>query len=175
MKKFLLTLLLVIMAETALAELSSNPWAVANEQEDVKKVYERRNRRGKTNQAPARYQTEQTTEIDRTHAYIQDEEELGQDEDKGFLDKVKSSFSSKPKQEKPLIMNTAENRKKLAQQKKQQQEAKKEEESNSLVPSFGMEGLTKSMKMPNVNAGGMIQKLKKASRIDFKSIAKQFK
>jgi len=177
MRKMLLLTALILQSLPAYAELSTNPWLDVNEEEDVQQVYEKRSRRGKGDSALEQYQTEQSTVIDRTHAYIQENDALMQEEtESGFLGKVKSLVSSKPKQNDRLIPNTVDNRRKLAEQK-QQEAAKKqaEQEDGGILPSFGFGGLTNSLKLPNVNATGMIKKFEKASGINLKAIGKQLK
>ncbi len=177
MRKIILLVVLVLQCLPAYAELSTNPWLDANEEEDVQKVYERRSRRGKGDAALEQYQAEQSTVIDRTHAYIQEDSALLQEEEEsGFFGKVKSMVSSKPKQDDKLILNTAENRRKLAAQK-QQAAAKKqaEEQDSGILPSFGLGGLTNSFKLPNINAAGMIRKFEKASGINLKALGNQLK
>lgn len=177
MLKIILLATLILQCLPAYAELSTNPWLDSNDEEDVQKVYERRSRRGKGDSALEEYQEEQSTVIDRTHAYIQDDSALMQEEEEsGFFGKVKSLVSDKPKEDDKLILNTADNRRKLAE-KKQQEAAKKQaqKEDNGILSSFGLGGLTNSFKLPNVNAAGMIRKFEKASGINLKAIGKQLK
>lgn len=173
MRKVILSALLIFGSLPAYAELSSNPWLTANESEDVQQVYNKRARRGKAGKSIEQYTAEESTVIDRTHAYIQDKDLPSEDENASFLDKMKNIVSPKPQSEGKLIANTAENRRKLAEQKRAQEEKKQEKDDGGLLPSFG--GLTNSFKLPNVNANKMIQKFEKASGINLKSIGKQFK
>lgn len=174
MRKIILSALLIFGSLPAYAELSTNPWQTANDEEAVQQVYQKRIRRGKQGAATEQYVAEESTVIDRTHAYIQDEDLPAEEEDTGFLGKVKNIVSPKPQNEGKLIANTAENRRKIAEQKRAQEAQKQEKEDNSgILPSLG--GLTNSFKLPNVNAVGMIQKFEKASGINLKSIGKQFK
>lgn len=175
-KKIIFLTIFLSLSTNAYAQLSSNPWANANNQEDVAKVYEKRQRRGKSNAAEQYYQAEESTVIDRTHAYIQNEDLTDENKDTSLLGKVKGLVSSKPKKETPLIANTADNRRKLAEKKRQQQEQTEEkQESNSLMPSFGSGLLKNNFKLPSFNANGMIRKFEKASGINFKSIGRSLK
>lgn len=161
-----------LYSAAANAQLSANPWAEANDDEAIEEVYNRRQRRGYT--APTEYQREESVVIDRTHAYIQEDEV---EEDKSFVEKVKDAFSGKKEEEKPLITNTADNRKALAKKKAREQAQKAEEnedDSGSLLPSFGM-GKLGGFKMPSFNATSLIKKFERASGVDLKSIGKQFK
>lgn len=173
MRKIILSAILISRALPAYAELSTNPWQTANDEESIQQVYEKRTRRGKQNAATAQYETQESTVIDRTHAYIQDDDMPSEDENASFLDKMKNIVSPKPQSEGKLIANTADNRRKLAEQKQQQAAQKQEQANDSIIPSLG--GLTNSFKLPNVNAKGMIQKFEKASGINLKSIGKQFR
>ncbi len=173
MRKTILTAALIIISLPAYAQLSANPWLTANDAEDVAKVYERRQRRGKTG-TEQHYEADETTVIDRTHAYIQDDELPADESDDSLLGKVKNLVSGKPKKETPLIANTAENRRKLAEQKQQAQKQAEKEESG-VLPSFGIGNLTNNLKLPNINATGTIKKFEKASGINLKAIGKSLK
>lgn len=154
------------------AQLSANPWAVENDDEAIEEVYNKRQRRGYS--APTEYQREENVVIDRTHAYIQDEDI---DEDKSFVDKMKDAFSGK-KEEKPLIANTSDNRKAVAKKKAieraQREQEEKNESSGGMFSSFGMKGIG-GFKMPSLDTAGMIKKFEKASGVNLKSIGRKFK
>ena len=172
----ILLALVMLQSGTAFAQLSANPWATANTKEDINKVYEARARRGKANATEQYYQPEESTVVDRTHAYIQDADLPEEEKDTSFMGKVKGLVSSEPKKETPLIANTADNRRKLALQKQQQQEQVSETKQESgFLPSFGTGALKKNFKLPSINATGMIKKFEKASGINLKSIGKSFK
>lgn len=177
LKIILAASLVILQAFPAYAELSSNPWLTANDEQDIKKVYEKRTRRGRINTPIEQYQTEEETIIDRTHAYIQEDDELlRKEEDTSFLDKVKNALTPSPKSETRLIANTKDNRRKLAEQKQQQAAAQQaEQQEKSLLPSIDLGSLTNNFKLPNLNTTGMIKKFEKASGINLKSIGKQFK
>ena len=174
MRKTLLTAALIITALPAYAQLSTNPWLTANDAEDVAQVYQKRNRRGKTG-GEQQYQAEAATVIDRTHAYIQDDALPAEETDESLLGKVKNIVSGKPKKETPLIANTADNRRKLAEQKQQQTQQQAEKADTGLLPSFGIGSLTNNLKLPNINAAGMIKKFEKASGINLEAIGSSLK
>lgn len=163
---------------TAWAQLNSNPWLNANDEEDVAKVYAKRQRRQRGN-ALQNYQAEESVTIDRTHAYIQDTET--EPKNTSLLEKVTSSFSGQSAEEKPLIANTQENRQKLAAQKKAaaavaQNEAKDEGSLFSL-PDFGGQAdkLTQSVRQPLAKAKGMFNQFKRTTAGSLRAIGKQFK
>jgi hypothetical protein len=168
---FLCVATIALYSSSCLAQLSSNPWATENDEEAIEEVYNRRQRRGGY-KAPTNYQHEENVVIDRTHAYIQ-EEDL--EEDKGFVEKFKDAFSGKKAEEKPLIANTADNRKavvkKKAQERAQKQAEEESEKSGGFLTSFGLGG----MKMPSLDATSLIKKFERASGVNLKSIGKQFK
>ncbi|MCM1324864.1 MAG: hypothetical protein NC218_12180 [Acetobacter sp.] len=174
MRKIILLIALVFITHPALAQLSTNPWLTANDSKDVQKVYQKRQRRGKTG-GEQHYQAEGNTVIDRTYAYIQDDALPAEEQDASLLDKVKNLVSSSPQKETPLIANTADNRRKLAQQKQQKANAEAKKADSPLLPSLGISSLTNSFKLPNVNATGMIKKFEKASGINLKAIGNSLK
>jgi hypothetical protein len=178
--KYICFLSLLLMVQNAAAQLSTNPWVTANDEEEVAKVYEKRNRRGYGSQE--NYTTEAATTVDRTHAYIQTEEE----DNRSTLQKMKDALSGKnePKTEEPLMANTAKNRKIAAQKKAQKEQAKAEAEAaeeskSSLLPNFGISDKVKSWKnkfhLPKMNTTGAIQKFERSTGVDFKAMAKKFK
>lgn len=149
------------MAQINAQELSTNPWLEANDEEAVEAVYQKEQKRSRR-QSTLQYQTEATTTIDRTHAYIQPEES---GEDEGFLDSVKNLMSDDD-QEQPLIPNTQANRQAIARQKQQQQQ----ENSGSM---FNFGNLQNSLKLPQLpSATGLIQKFERATGLDFKNMGK---
>ena len=82
-----LAALVLNIAQANSAQLSTNPWLDANDDEAVAEVYRKEQRR--QNLRSLNYQAEGTATIDRTHAYIQDAGENGAtEEDEGLLDKV---------------------------------------------------------------------------------------
>lgn len=86
-----LAALVLNIAQANSAQLSTNPWLEANDDEAVAEVYRKEQRR--KNLRSLNYQAEGTATIDRTHAYIQDAGENGAtEEDEGLLDKVKDAF-----------------------------------------------------------------------------------
>lgn len=174
MHKTILLALLILLSQPAYAQLSTNPWLQANEAEDVEKVYQKRNRRGITG-GEQHYQAEAATVIDRTHAYIQDDALTAEETDTSLLGKVKNIVSGSPKKETPLIANTADNRRKLAEQKQQAAQKQAEKKDTGILPSIGLGSLTNNLKLPNINATGMIKKFEKASGINLKAIGKSLK
>ncbi|MBO5441048.1 MAG: hypothetical protein J6A09_00585 [Alphaproteobacteria bacterium] len=172
LKKALAVLFFITFSATAVnAELSTNPWATANDAEEVEKIYQK-NRR-KNNNGRSSYTPEAATVVDRTAAYIEIEEET--DEDQSFLGKITSPFAKK---EKKLISNTSSNRKALARQRaaaQQSQTAETVEDSDSgfSLPNFS--NPLKKLNMPNVNPTSLIQKFERASGINLKAIGKSFK
>ena len=74
-------------------------------------------------------------------------------------------------EDKPLIANTADNRKAVAKKRAQKRAEEENEKSGGMLSSFGLGG----MKMPSLNTSSLIQKFEKASGVNFKSIGKQFK
>ena len=174
MRKTILLTMILLLSLPAYAQLSTNPWTTANDNEDIAKVYEKRRRRGKTG-GEQRYQAEEATVIDRTHAYIQEDQLPAAESDDSLLGKMKNLVSSTPKKEAPLIANTADNRRKLAEQKQQQQQAEKQKDDSGFLPSLGVSNLTNSFKLPKINANGMIKKFEKASGINLKAIGNSLK
>lgn len=153
------------MAQINAQELSTNPWLEANDEEAVEAVYQKEQKRSRR-QSTLQYQTEATTTIDRTHAYIQPEES---GEDEGFLDSVKNLMSDDD-QEQPLIPNTQANRQAIARQKQQQQQQQQQENSGSM---FNFGNLQNSLKLPQLpSATGLIQKFERATGLDFKNMGK---
>lgn len=156
-----LAALWVNMAQINAQELSTNPWLEANDEEAVEAVYQKEQKRAR--RSSLQYQPEQSVTIDRTHAYIQAEES---DEDEGFFDSVKNLISDDDDKEQALIPNTQANRRALAQKKQQQQQ----EDSSSM---FDLEGLQNSLNVPQLpNATGLIQKLERATGVNFKNMGK---
>ncbi len=150
------------MAQINAQELSTNPWLEANDEEAVEAVYQKEQKRSRR-QSTLQYQTEETTTIDRTHAYIQPEEN---EEDEGFFDSVKNLVSGGNDQEQPLVPNTKANRQAIARQKQQQQQTN----SSSM---FDLNGLQNSLKLPQLpSATGLIQKFERATGVNFKSMGK---
>lgn len=174
MRKTILLATLLLFSLPAYAQLSSNPWLTANDNEDIAQVYEKRRRRGKTG-TEQHYEAEAATVIDRTHAYIQDEDMPAEESDTSLLGKMKNLVSGKPKKETPLVANTADNRRKLAAQKQQQAQKQTQKEDSGFLPSFGAGSLTNNLKLPNINAAGMIKKFEKASGINLKAIGNSLK
>lgn len=70
-----LAALVLNIAQANSAQLSTNPWLEANDDEAVAEVYRKEQRR--QNLRSLNYQAEGTATIDRTHAYIQDAGENG--------------------------------------------------------------------------------------------------
>ncbi len=171
-----LAALVLNIAQANSAQLSTNPWLEANDDEAVAEVYRKEQRR--QNLRSLDYQAEGTATIDRTHAYIQDTEE----DDEGLLDKVKNAFGGDDGDEsgagQALVPNTAANRRALAQQK---QAAQAQEESSALsVPTFDFSGqvnhLQRSLRLPKLpSMTGMIQKFERASGVNFKGMGKYLK
>lgn len=175
MRKVILIIALTLAALPAYAQLSANPWLTANDSEDVAKVYEKRQRRGKSG-GEQRYQAEAATVVDRTYAYIQDDQMPAEETDQSFVGKVKNLVTGKPEKDTPLIANTAENRRRLAEQKQQQPvEAQAQKEDSGILPSLNIGSLTNSFKLPNINTAGMIKKFEKASGINLKSLGNSLK
>ncbi len=171
-----LALFLAADCTTAWAQLNSNPWLNANDKEDVAEVYAKRARRRRGN-TPQNYQTEESVTIDRTHAYIQDTEEAPQDE--SLLDKIKSSISSEPQEEKPLIANTQENRQKLAAQKQAAEAAQAAQKNDNMFALPDINRQTKQLKRnitrPLIKAQAMFNKFKRTTANSLRAIGKQFK
>lgn len=161
---------IIINTSTALAQLSTNPWAEPNDIKQIKKIYEKRTRSGYYDGQP-QYIDDGTAVIDRTHAYIQENSES--DEKDGFIDNLKSAFSNTEDNNQNLIPNTKENREAIKQQFQQQQ---KEKDNTSILPSFNLKNklnrIKKSIKLPNININGAIRKFEKNSGINLKSLAK---
>ena len=154
------------MAQINAQELSTNPWLEANDEEAVEAVYQKEQKRARR-QSTLQYQTEETTTINRTHAYIQPEES---GEDEGFFDSVKNLMSDDEEQEQALIPNTQANRQAIARQKQQQQQQQQQADSGSM---FNFGNLQNSLKLPQLpSATGLIQKFERATGVDFKSMGK---
>ena len=156
-----LAALVLNIAQANSAQLSTNPWLEANDDEAVAEVYRKEQRR--QNLRSLNYQAEGTATIDRTHAYIQDAGENGAtEEDEGQA----------------LVPNTAANRRALAQQRQAGQV--QQEDSGFGVPTFDFSGqinrLQRSLQLPKLpSMTGMIQKFERASGIDFKKMGKYLK
>lgn len=171
-----LAALVLNIAQANSAQLSTNPWLEANDDEAVAEVYRKEQRR--QNLRSLDYQAEGTATIDRTHAYIQDTEE----DDEGLLDKVKDVFGGDDGDEsgagQALVPNTAANRRALAQQRQAAQA--QQEDSGFAVPTFDFSGqinrLQRSLQLPKLpSMTGMIQKFERASGVDFKKMGKYLK
>ena len=156
-----LAALVLNIAQANSAQLSTNPWLEANDDEAVAEVYRKEQRR--QNLRSLIYQAEGTATIDRTHAYIQDAGENGAtEEDEGQA----------------LVPNTAANRQALAQQRQAAQV--QQEDSGFAVPTFDFSGqinrLQRSLQLPKLpSMTGMIQKFERASGVDFKKMGKYLK
>jgi hypothetical protein len=156
-----LAALVLNIAQANSAQLSTNPWLEANDDEAVAEVYRKEQRR--QNLRSLNYQAEGTATIDRTHAYIQDAGENGAtEEDEGQA----------------LVPNTAANRRALAQQRQAAQV--QQEDSGFAVPTFDFSGqinrLQRSLQLPKLpSMTGMIQKFERASGVDFKKMGKYLK
>lgn len=156
-----LAALVLNIAQANSAQLSTNPWLEANDDEAVAEVYRKEQRR--QNLRSLNYQAEGTATIDRTHAYIQDAGENGAtEEDEGQA----------------LVPNTAANRQALAQQRQAAQV--QQEDSGFAVPTFDFSGqinrLQRSLQLPKLpSMTGMIQKFERASGVDFKKMGKYLK
>ena len=156
-----LAALVLNIAQANSAQLSTNPWLEANDDEAVAEVYREEQRR--QNLRSMNYQAEGTATIDRTHAYIQDAGENGAtEEDEGQA----------------LVPNTAANRRALAQQRQAAQV--QQEDSGFAVPTFDFSGqinrLQRSLQLPKLpSMTGMIQKFERASGVDFKKMGKYLK
>lgn len=176
-----LAALVLNIAQANSAQLSTNPWLEANDDEAVAEVYRKEQRR--QNLRSLNYQAEGTATIDRTHAYIQDASENGAtEEDEGLLDKVKDAFGGDDGDEsgagQALVPNTAANRRALAQQRQAAQV--QQEDSGFAVPTFDFSGqinrLQRSLQLPKLpSMTGMIQKFERASGVDFKKMGKYLK
>ena len=176
-----LAALVLNIAQANSAQLSTNPWLEANDDEAVAEVYRKEQRR--KNLRSLNYQAEGTATIDRTHAYIQDAGENGAtEEDEGLLDKVKDAFGGDDGDEsgagQALVPNTAANRRALAQQRQAAQA--QQEDSGFAVPTFDFSGqinrLQRSLQLPKLpSMTGMIQKFERASGVDFKKMGKYLK
>lgn len=176
-----LAALVLNIAQANSAQLSTNPWLEANDDEAVAEVYRKEQRR--QNLRSLNYHAEGTATIDRTHAYIQDAGENGAtEEDEGLLDKVKDAFGGDDGEEsgagRALVPNTAANRRALAQQR--QAARVQQEDSGFAVPTFDFSGqinrLQRSLQLPKLpSMTGMIQKFERASGVDFKKMGKYLK
>lgn len=174
MRQKFLVLFLCMLTLAAEAQLSVNPWLEANDEEDVKQVYQKEQRRQKL--SSVKYQAEETVTIDRTSAYIQPEEMQGE---KGVLDKVKDIISGE-KEEAQAPMPATSYNKQTVEQTKAQKRAKKEAKQNktddsSFLTSFGIDKqvrqLRNKFKLPKMpDANGVIRQIEKASGINFKSL-----
>lgn len=181
-----LAALVLNIAQANSAQLSTNPWLEANDDEAVTEVYrkeQRRKEQRRQNLRSLNYQAEGTATIDRTHAYIQDVGENGAtEEDEGLLEKVKGAFGGDDGDEsgagQALVPNTAANRWALAQQRQAAQV--QQEDSGFAVPTFDFSGqinrLQRSLQLPKLpSMTGMIQKFERASGVDFKKMGKYLK
>ena len=174
-----LAALVLNIAQANSAQLSTNPWLEANDDEAVA-AFDTLSRQ---NLRSLNYQAEGTATIDRTHAYIQDAGENGAtEEDEGLLDKVKDAFGGDDGDEsgagQALVPNTAANRRALAQQRQAAQV--QQEDSGFAVPTFDFSGqinrLQRSLQLPKLpSMTGMIQKFERASGVDFKKMGKYLK
>ena len=170
-----LAALVLNIAQANSAQLSTNPWLEANDDEAVAEVYRKEQRR--QNLRSLNYQAEGTATIDRTHAYIQDAGENGAtEEDEGLLDKVKDAFGGDDGDEsgagQALVPNTAAQQRQAAQVQ--------QEDSGFAVPTFDFSGqinrLQRSLQLPKLpSMTGMIQKFERASGVDFKKMGKYLK
>ncbi len=163
------------------AQLNSNPWVQANDEEAVAAVYAKKQRRipyGKV----VTYQQDNNVTIDRTHAYIQDDPAEAPAE--SLLDKVKNSLSGKPQEtETPLIPNTKENRQKVAAQKQAAAAAKAEQDESdsgfSVPDTLNIAKQTAELKRtvsrPVNKAKNMFNKFKRSAAGSLRAIGKQFK
>ncbi len=155
---------LIINMAQAKAQLSTNPWVEANDEEAVAAIYEKQSHR--QNLQSLNYQGGDSITIDRTQAYIQPEEE-----EKGFFDKVGNLFSSDNDEEtQALIPNTATNRQAL----EHQQELQRQE---SYVSAFDIGGqierLQRNLHLPDLpNMNKVIRQLENVSGINLKSLGR---
>ena len=160
---------LIINMAQAKAQLSTNPWLEANDEEAIAEVYEKQNRRDR--QQNLRYTPGDTVTIDRTGAYIQPEENK---EDGGFFAKLGTMFDSK--EETTLLPNTAANRRALAAARR----PAPAQQDDSWTSAFDVGGqlgkLQKNFSLPNLpNMDGMIRKFERASGVNLKSIGNYLK
>ena len=161
---------LIINMAQAKAQLSTNPWLEANDEEAIAEVYEKQNRRSR--QQNLRYTPGGTVTIDRTSAYIQPGENK---EDEGFWDKLGNMFDSK-EEETALVPNTAANRRALAAARRPAP-AQQDDSWTSAYDVGGQLGkLQKNFSLPNLpNMDGMIRKFERASGVNLKSIGNYLK
>ena len=156
-----LAALVLNIAQANSAQLSTNPWLEANDDEAVAEVYRKEQRR--QNQRSLNNQAERPATSDRPHPNIQDAGENGAtEEDEGQA----------------LVPNTAANRQALAQQRQAAQV--QQEDSGFAVPTFDFSGqinrLQRSLQLPKLpSMTGMIQKFERASGVDFKKMGKYLK
>ena len=168
------------IAQANSAQLSTNPWLEANDDEAVTEVYrkeQRRKEQRRQNLRSLNYQAEGTATIDRTHAYIQDVGENGatEEDEKGAFGGDDGDESGAGQ---ALVPNTAANRRALAQQRQAAQV--QQEDSGFAVPTFDFSGqinrLQRSLQLPKLpSMTGMIQKFERASGVDFKKMGKYLK
>lgn len=172
-KKILFTFIaLIFTVSTAFAELSSNPWLEENDEEDLKEVYAKQQKRNRNNMAG--YTSEDETIVDRSHAYIELPDQTESKKDEGFFDKISSSFSKK--EEAPLVSKAS-----LKHREQQQQivepSSTDTNSSSGFMPDLGIDkGIKKvknALKIPSTTS--MIQKFERASGINLKSIGKQLR
>lgn len=181
MRKVILFLILVLSATEVSAQLSTNPWVNGNSEETVAKIYQKQRRRG-IQSREQNYSVDDMVTIDRSHAYIQLDNEEGKDE--SLMDKVKNVFNGGDKEEAVrLIPNTKDNRKAVAKLRTDRQAAAEVSHSESSkvfsLPNFGIgnkvQKLKNNFRLPSFNTTAAIKKFEKASGVNFKAIAKQFK
>ena len=155
--------LLALATNIAQAQLSSNPWLEANDKETVEAIYNQHRKRHGNTLNTLDYQEDEHITIDRTNAYLQ-EEDLKSDED-GFLDKIKNKLKDEP-QNQALIPATQANRQAISHRQEQKSQAS----------SSNINNLKKSLRlpnMPNININRMINKFERMIGVDFKSIGRR--
>lgn len=166
--------MLLLVAIKAEAQLNSNPWLEANDEEDLEAVYNKKRRR-EMRGAVVNYEGESSVTIDRTHAYIQEEDN---DSDKSLLDKVKDKLSGKKEEEKPLLANTKENRQKVAIQKQLQEQKEGESDEGALSVldiSKQTQQLQRSINKPLNKAKNMFNKFKRNTQNSLRAIGKKLR
>ena len=168
-KLWLISAVLCLTVTTAVAELSNNPWLEANDEEDLKEVYAKSQKRNNNNMAG--YTSEGDTVIDRSHAYIElPDDNTKEEADDSFLGKISGSF--KKKEEAPLVTRTTAKRRAAAAKAA---ESRASDNNDSEMSGFGLGKMGKGLKLPKINANGLIQKFERASGINLKSIGKQLR
>jgi len=166
---------LIYSVSPAFAELSSNPWLIENEAEDVNAVYkkeQRRQHRANLNYAPAAHVT-----IDRSDAYVEVEKDPLPD-DANIMDKLKNALKSR-EEKTDLVPKTKARRKKQYATPPAPEPQKSAESEGFSLPSFGfgkqISGLKKNLKLPSFNVNSLIHKFEKASGVNLKAIGKQLR